>query len=91
MTECALTPASPDPSFSLQHGLRRAARRGLWNVAIQVYLTAAVVNLKRLAAFLGASWRPLFWRIQLGRTCPPMQSDVRAKAGLSVGVRRIAA
>ncbi len=35
-----------------QHGLRRAARRGLWNVAIQVYLTAAVMNLKRLAAFL---------------------------------------
>jgi len=24
-------------------------RRGLWNVAIQVYLTAAVMNLKRLA------------------------------------------
>lgn len=36
-----------------QHGLRRAVRRGLWNVAIQVYLTAAVINLKRLAAPLG--------------------------------------
>ena len=36
-----------------QHGLRRAVRRGLSNVAIQVYLTAAVINLKRLAAFLG--------------------------------------
>jgi transposase len=34
------------------HGLRRAVRRGLANVAIQVYLTAAVINLKRLAAFL---------------------------------------
>lgn len=34
------------------HGLRRAVRRGLANVAIQVYLTAAVMNLKRLAAFL---------------------------------------
>ncbi len=34
-----------------QHGLRRAVRRGLDNVAIQVYLTAAVMNLKRLAAF----------------------------------------
>ena len=33
--------------------LRRAVRRGLANVAIQVYLTAAVMNLKRLAgAFL---------------------------------------
>ncbi len=35
-----------------QHGLRRAMRRGLWNVAIQVYLTAAVINLKRLARAL---------------------------------------
>ena len=35
-----------------QHGLRRAVRRGLKNVAIQVYLTAAVMNLKRLAALL---------------------------------------
>jgi len=35
------------------HGLRRAARRGQWNVAIQVYLTAAVMNLKRLAAAVG--------------------------------------
>lgn len=34
-----------------QHGLRRAVRRGLVNVAIQAYLTAAVINLKRLAAF----------------------------------------
>jgi transposase len=33
-----------------QHGLRRAARRGLANVAVQAYLTAAVMNLKRLAA-----------------------------------------
>lgn len=36
-----------------QHGLRRAVRRGLSNVAIQAYLTAAVINLKRLAAALG--------------------------------------
>ena len=35
-----------------RHGLRRAVRRGLSNVAIQVYLTAAVINLKRLAACL---------------------------------------
>ncbi len=32
-----------------QHGLRRAVRRGLSNMRIQAYLTAAVVNLKRLA------------------------------------------
>lgn len=36
------------------HGLRRAVRRGFWNVRIQCYLTAAVMNLKRLAALLRA-------------------------------------
>jgi len=36
-----------------QHGLRRAVRRGLDNVAIQAYLTAAVINLKRLATQAG--------------------------------------
>lgn len=33
-----------------QHGLRRAVRRGLDNVRIQAYLTAAAMNLKRLAS-----------------------------------------
>lgn len=32
-----------------RHGLRRAARRGLQNVKIQSYMSAAVINLKRLA------------------------------------------
>jgi transposase len=37
----------------VEHGLRRAVRRGLDNVAIQAYLTAVAMNLKRLAkAFL---------------------------------------
>ena len=36
------------------HGLARAIRRGLSNMKIQAYLTAAVVNLKRLAAALYA-------------------------------------
>ncbi len=40
-----------------QHALARAVRRGLGNVAIQAYLTAAVMNLKRLAAFLLAVLR----------------------------------
>jgi hypothetical protein len=41
-----------------QHGLRRAVRRGLENVAIQVYLTAVVINLKRLAiASVGPIYR----------------------------------
>jgi transposase len=34
------------------HGLARAVRRGLANVKIQAYLTAAAINLKRLAAAL---------------------------------------
>ena len=33
-----------------QHGLARAVRRGLENVATQVYLTAIVMNLKKLVA-----------------------------------------
>ena len=40
------------------HGLARAVRRGLANVKIQAYLTAAVINLKRLAAAL---LRALLW------------------------------
>lgn len=36
------------------HGLARAVRRGLANMKIQVYLTAAAINLKRLAAALFA-------------------------------------
>jgi transposase len=34
------------------HGLARAVRRGLSNMQIQAYLTAAAINLKRLAAAL---------------------------------------
>lgn len=37
-----------------QHGLARAVRRGLSNMKIQAYLTAAAINLKRLAAFIAA-------------------------------------
>jgi len=44
-----------------QHGLRRAVRRGLSNVAIQVYLTAAVINLKRLAAVVIVFFTQLFF------------------------------
>jgi Transposase DDE domain len=45
------------------HGLARAIRRGLSNMKIQAYLTAAAVNLKRLAtrllAFLVLIHRPV--------------------------------
>jgi len=44
-----------------QHGLRRAARRGLVEVRIQSYLTAAVMNLKRLATVTWQSLRGLFF------------------------------
>lgn len=36
------------------HGLGRAVRRGLQNIRVQAFLTAAAVNLKRLAAALFA-------------------------------------
>ena len=41
------------------HGLARAIRRGLQNMKIQAYLTAAAINLKRLAATLLA----LLWAL----------------------------
>lgn len=51
-----------------QHGLRRAVRRGLGNVSIQAYLTATVMNLKRLAALLLAFLDLLPLRKRLGKT-----------------------
>lgn len=44
-----------------QHGLRRAVRRGMSNVAIQSYLTAAVMNLKRLGRALWPAQTPAAW------------------------------
>ena len=45
-----------------QHGLRRAVRRGLSNIRIQAYLTAAVINLKRLATHAARLLEALFSR-----------------------------
>ena len=45
------------------HGLARAVRRGLTNMRIQAYLTAAAINLKRLAAALFAPF--VRWLTQL--------------------------
>jgi hypothetical protein len=42
---------------------------GLANVAIQSYLTAAVMNLKRLAALLSAFFDRLRLHKPLGKTC----------------------
>jgi transposase len=44
------------------HGLARAVRRGLANMQIQAYLTAAAINLKRLAAVLLAILTALWTR-----------------------------
>ena len=52
-----------------QHGLRRAARRGLEQVLIQAYLTAVVMNLKRLGAFVFDVFR-LLSRIQKNLNVP---------------------
>jgi len=45
------------------HGLSRAVRRGLDKVAIQVYLTAAAMNLKRLATAFNAAFHAITSRI----------------------------
>ncbi len=64
-----------------QHGLRRAARRGLWNVAIQAYLTAVVMNLKRLAAvllcFLRFAGRHFVAKRMLGKRSYPEKEKIR--------------
>jgi transposase len=45
-----------------EHGLRRAVRRGTSNMRIQAYLTAAVINLKRLALHAARLLRSLLCR-----------------------------
>lgn len=48
------------------HGLARAVRRGLDNMRIQAWLTAAAINLKRLAAALVALLWAITWPWQAG-------------------------
>jgi transposase len=48
-----------------QHGLRRAVRRGMDNVSIQAYMTAAAINLKRLAAFVFSFFASITSQIRL--------------------------
>ena len=56
------------------HGLRRTVRRGLDNMKIQAYLTAAAINLKRLAAALPAIlWA--FWTVRFARQDPAARSS----------------
>jgi len=62
------------------HGLRRAVRRGRWNVAIQAYLTAAVMNLKCLAALLLVL---LMWLLRGRQQASWSQCQPRSNAGFS--------
>lgn len=56
------------------HGLARAIRRGLANMQIQAYLTAAAINLKRLATAL-LSILADFWLRFDGRRSRPRRQD----------------
>lgn len=60
------------------HGLDRAVRRGTDNVAIQVYLTAAVMNLTRLARALGAHTGSLVLKTASITGLNRILSDLRA-------------
>jgi Transposase DDE domain len=67
-----------------RHGLARAVRRGLANMQIQAYLTAAAINLKRLAAvvlsILMALWtRPFRSRRQRHPDCTLMMHFAPAR------------
>ena len=64
------------------HGLARAVRRGLANMKIQAYLTAAAINLKRLATALFALWGYI---ALLQRS--PGQKNLCAAAVLAVGLK----
>lgn len=77
-----------------QHGLRRAVRRGLWNVAIQAYLTAAVMNLKRLAALLRAIFGWIGRREPIWELCATPRTGLEVKSSPAIReivVRRLAA
>jgi hypothetical protein len=72
----------------IQHGLARAVRRGRWNVAIQSYLTAAVINLKRLAKALAGNprLRPAVAALErlIGRFCRRFGLDLAAASAAAV-------
>jgi transposase len=65
------------------HGLARAVRRGLANMKIQVFLTAAAVNLKRLAAALLAFLLLIHLQAHAIRhvAAPPRRSVTRPWSG----------
>lgn len=74
-----------------QHGLRRAVRRGLSNVAIQAYLIAAVINLKRLAVSVGLLFAQLcfyFWNLLAHRRLDVAASKVFTNFGRNFSLRK---
>ena len=64
------------------HGLARAVRRGLQNMRIQAFLTAAAVNLKRLAAAPGVPI-PVLVRLVLAALRGPQANRWGPPAGLA--------
>ena len=65
------------------HGLARAIRRRLQNMRIQAFLTAAAVNLKRLAAALTLLLAPLL--VLLGRIAAAVRSPNAVRPAASRG------
>ena len=59
-----------------QHGLRRAVRRGLANAAIQAYLTAAVINLKRLAVHAGLLFAQISLNLRVNLAAEHFDVDI---------------
>ena len=70
------------------HGLARAVRRGLANMRIQAFLTAAAVNLKRLAASLWRVLLHLLRLLDLVRTGEGPAWSVRPALALTASVGR---
>ena len=64
-----------------QHGLRRAVRRGLANVAIQAYLTAAVINLKRLAVHAGSLFAQIRLHLRVNFVAERFEVDIAGVYG----------
>ncbi len=59
------------------HGLRRAQWRGRWKVQIQVWLTAAAMNLKKIARTTGAQPGPVQpWRFGLAAVMVRRMADI---------------
>ena len=70
-----------------QHGLRRAVRRGLSNMRIQAYLTAAVINLKRLALHAASLLWP--FSLAMGFIRPLQRCARRVWGSPSAAIRRL--